>query len=146
MTAIENTSQDFGANSWLVEEMYAQFLDDPDAVSESWREFFSDFKTDVPAPHAAVAPAASTPAPAAAVAPAAAPAAVPTAAAPTGAPADEAQEGAGEAQRSPVPTTERHRGDGSAAASAGGSRRSRSGASRHRRGRGEAKRSPVPTT
>ena len=30
----------FGANSWLVEEMYEQYQDDPDSVSESWREFF----------------------------------------------------------------------------------------------------------
>ena len=48
MTAIENPSPDFGANSWLVEEMYAQFVDDPDAVSESWREFFSDYHTSLP--------------------------------------------------------------------------------------------------
>ncbi len=31
----------FGANSWLVEEMYEQYQDDPDSVSESWRQFFA---------------------------------------------------------------------------------------------------------
>ena len=35
----------FGANSWLVEEMYEQFRADPDSVSESWREFFADYQT-----------------------------------------------------------------------------------------------------
>ena len=32
----------FGANSWLVEEMFEQYQDDPDSVSESWRAFFAD--------------------------------------------------------------------------------------------------------
>ncbi|MFZ9565495.1 MAG: 2-oxoglutarate dehydrogenase E1 subunit family protein, partial [Ilumatobacteraceae bacterium] len=36
---------DFGANSWLVEEMYEQFRLDPASVGESWREFFSDYKS-----------------------------------------------------------------------------------------------------
>jgi 2-oxoglutarate dehydrogenase complex dehydrogenase (E1) component-like enzyme len=36
-------SPDFGANSWLVEEMYEQFRQDPSLVGESWREFFSDY-------------------------------------------------------------------------------------------------------
>ncbi|MEY3616350.1 MAG: putative 2-oxoglutarate dehydrogenase component [Actinomycetota bacterium] len=43
-----NTStsgDDFGANSWLVEEMYERFRDNPAAVSEQWREFFSDYKS-----------------------------------------------------------------------------------------------------
>ena len=34
----------FGPNSWLVEEMYEQFRDDPDSVSDSWREFFEDYR------------------------------------------------------------------------------------------------------
>ena len=38
-------SPDFGANSWLVEEMYEQFRQDPSLVGESWREFFSDYKS-----------------------------------------------------------------------------------------------------
>ncbi|MGA1038166.1 MAG: 2-oxoglutarate dehydrogenase E1 subunit family protein, partial [Ilumatobacteraceae bacterium] len=34
----------FGANSWLVEEMYERFCADPDSVGESWKEFFSDYR------------------------------------------------------------------------------------------------------
>ena len=72
----------FGANSWLVEEMYEQFRTDPDSVSETWREFFDDYKTIAPAaaataPVANPAPAASAPtiAPVVATSTAAAPAA-----------------------------------------------------------------------
>src|ERR1019366_10678357 len=32
-----------GPNAWLVDEMYDQYLEDPNAVSESWREFFADY-------------------------------------------------------------------------------------------------------
>ena len=39
---------EFGPNLWLVDEMYRQFLDDPDSVSEAWQEFFEDYK-----PHSA---------------------------------------------------------------------------------------------
>ncbi|MEY4231687.1 MAG: putative 2-oxoglutarate dehydrogenase component, partial [Actinomycetota bacterium] len=42
MTATDHAGPGFGANSWLVDEMYAEFLTDPESVSESWREFFSD--------------------------------------------------------------------------------------------------------
>ncbi|MFM2183552.1 MAG: putative 2-oxoglutarate dehydrogenase component [Actinomycetota bacterium] len=34
----------FGPNAWLVEEMYHRFLEDPRSVTESWREFFSDYR------------------------------------------------------------------------------------------------------
>ena len=34
---------EFGANSWLVDEMYRQYLADPTSVAESWKEFFSDY-------------------------------------------------------------------------------------------------------
>ena len=33
----------FGFNSGYVEDVYAQYLQDPASVSESWREFFADF-------------------------------------------------------------------------------------------------------
>ncbi|MGA0080747.1 MAG: multifunctional oxoglutarate decarboxylase/oxoglutarate dehydrogenase thiamine pyrophosphate-binding subunit/dihydrolipoyllysine-residue succinyltransferase subunit [Ilumatobacteraceae bacterium] len=36
--------EDFGANSWLVEEMFERFREDPNSVSDTWKEFFSDFK------------------------------------------------------------------------------------------------------
>jgi 2-oxoglutarate decarboxylase len=61
----------FGANDWLVEEMYEQYRHDPSSVSESWREFFADYRKDgsdngaarTPAPSAAPVPA-PAPAPA----------------------------------------------------------------------------------
>src|SRR5271165_4504170 len=34
----------YGANAWLVEEMYESYLADPGSVSESWREFFADYR------------------------------------------------------------------------------------------------------
>ncbi|MFZ9489290.1 MAG: 2-oxo acid dehydrogenase subunit E2, partial [Ilumatobacteraceae bacterium] len=43
-TPIGGSGDDFGTNSWLVEEMYERFRDNPAAVSEQWREFFSDYK------------------------------------------------------------------------------------------------------
>ena len=33
-----------GFNTGYVEELYRQFLDDPDSVSDSWREFFADYR------------------------------------------------------------------------------------------------------
>jgi 2-oxoglutarate decarboxylase len=65
----------FGANSWLVEEMYEQFRADPDSVSDTWREFFDDYKPQSPqvapvappvAASVAPSPAVVAPAPAAA--------------------------------------------------------------------------------
>ncbi len=35
----------YGPNAWLVEEMYEAFLADPTSVSESWREFFADYRS-----------------------------------------------------------------------------------------------------
>ncbi|WP_156756656.1 multifunctional oxoglutarate decarboxylase/oxoglutarate dehydrogenase thiamine pyrophosphate-binding subunit/dihydrolipoyllysine-residue succinyltransferase subunit [Actinokineospora pegani] len=40
----------FGANEWLVEEMYEQFLADPQSVDSAWHDFFADYK---PTPRAA---------------------------------------------------------------------------------------------
>ena len=48
MTATEHAGPDFGANSWLVDEMYAQFLADAESVSDTWREFFSDYRGAAP--------------------------------------------------------------------------------------------------
>ena len=39
--------EDFGPNVGLVEEIYRQWLEDPSSVSESWQDFFDDYK---PAP------------------------------------------------------------------------------------------------
>ena len=38
-----------GANVGLIEDMYRQYLDDPASVSESWRDFFSDYEPPVTA-------------------------------------------------------------------------------------------------
>ncbi|MGH8901998.1 MAG: multifunctional oxoglutarate decarboxylase/oxoglutarate dehydrogenase thiamine pyrophosphate-binding subunit/dihydrolipoyllysine-residue succinyltransferase subunit [Egibacteraceae bacterium] len=42
--AEERTASQFGANTWVVEEMYRNYLANPDSVGESWREFFSDYQ------------------------------------------------------------------------------------------------------
>ena len=55
----------FGPNAWLVDDMYDRFVADPSSVSESWREFFADYKSSpVPVaapPSAPEAPAAPAP-------------------------------------------------------------------------------------
>ena len=49
----------FGPNAWLVDEMYDQYRADPSSVTESWRDFFADYRgAGVPAP---VLPADSPP-------------------------------------------------------------------------------------
>ncbi|MGH8884830.1 MAG: multifunctional oxoglutarate decarboxylase/oxoglutarate dehydrogenase thiamine pyrophosphate-binding subunit/dihydrolipoyllysine-residue succinyltransferase subunit [Egibacteraceae bacterium] len=49
-------SQQFGANAWVVEEMYRDYLEDPNSVGGSWREFFSDYSPSWgPAPQAPTA-------------------------------------------------------------------------------------------
>ncbi|MEN5075313.1 hypothetical protein ABE437_15965, partial [Isoptericola cucumis] len=68
----------FGANEWLVDELYEQYLKDKNAVDPAWWDFFADYTpgesngaTDqasaapAPAPAAQPAPAAEQPAPAA---------------------------------------------------------------------------------
>src|SRR6516162_7702133 len=81
----------FGPNAWLVDDMYDRFLADPNSVSESWREFFADYRpAPVPPPQpqtalkaatpATAQPGVAAPAPVGAVAPAPAPAAAPAAA------------------------------------------------------------------
>ena len=67
MADLADRTQDFGANSWLVEEMYEQFRTDPQSVSEAWREFFSDYRSQNPNLAAPSTPVVDhTPAPAAA--------------------------------------------------------------------------------
>jgi 2-oxoglutarate decarboxylase len=39
---------DFGPNVGLVEEIYRQWLQDPSSVSESWQDFFADYKPRLP--------------------------------------------------------------------------------------------------
>src|SRR5580658_7003498 len=55
----------FGPNAWLVDDMYDRFLVDPSSVSDSWREFFADYRpAPVPAPTAPPVPTGAKPAPA----------------------------------------------------------------------------------
>ncbi|SDD65038.1 multifunctional oxoglutarate decarboxylase/oxoglutarate dehydrogenase thiamine pyrophosphate-binding subunit/dihydrolipoyllysine-residue succinyltransferase subunit [Streptomyces prasinopilosus] len=102
----KNPAAAFGANEWLVDEIYQQYLQDPNSVDRAWWDFFADYKPGAPqapapannavtgtagtttaAPAAPARPAA-TPAPAAPQQPAAAPpAAQPAAKAPAPAPA-----------------------------------------------------------
>ena len=56
-----------GPNSWLVDEMYEQFLADPASVSEAWQDFFADYRRDgdtAPVRATASEPVASADAPA----------------------------------------------------------------------------------
>ncbi|MFF2212297.1 multifunctional oxoglutarate decarboxylase/oxoglutarate dehydrogenase thiamine pyrophosphate-binding subunit/dihydrolipoyllysine-residue succinyltransferase subunit [Streptomyces antibioticus] len=98
----KNPAAAFGANEWLVDEIYQQYLQDPNSVDRAWWDFFADYKPGAAAaaPAAAgtaaagaagtttpAAPAAKAPAPAPAAQPAAVPAPAPAAKAPAPAPA-----------------------------------------------------------
>ncbi|KJK59820.1 multifunctional oxoglutarate decarboxylase/oxoglutarate dehydrogenase thiamine pyrophosphate-binding subunit/dihydrolipoyllysine-residue succinyltransferase subunit [Saccharothrix sp. ST-888] len=103
------SSTGFGPNEWLVDEIYQQYLQDPNSVDRAWWDFFADYKpgTEVtpvtqaatqagPTPTTVAAPAApaaapAAPAPAAPAAPAPVqPAPAPLAAAPAAPPAPKA--------------------------------------------------------
>ena len=43
------SAQDFGANDWLVDEMYEQYLQDPSSVDPAWVEYFTTNKPGSPA-------------------------------------------------------------------------------------------------
>lgn len=34
----------FGPNEWLVDEIYQQYLQDPNSVDRAWWDFFADYK------------------------------------------------------------------------------------------------------
>ena len=51
---------DLGPNEGMVDEMFRLFQDDPQAVSESWREFFADYKLGGSSQPVAAAGASST--------------------------------------------------------------------------------------
>ncbi len=59
MTQFGGAGGSFGPNAWLVDDMYDRFLADPGSVSDSWREFFADYR---PAPVPAPQPQTPTPA------------------------------------------------------------------------------------
>ena len=43
------SAQDFGANDWLVDEMYEHYLADPTSVDPAWIEYFKTNKPGSPA-------------------------------------------------------------------------------------------------
>ncbi|GGQ50850.1 multifunctional oxoglutarate decarboxylase/oxoglutarate dehydrogenase thiamine pyrophosphate-binding subunit/dihydrolipoyllysine-residue succinyltransferase subunit [Streptomyces flaveolus] len=111
----KNPAAAFGANEWLVDEIYQQYLQDPNSVDRAWWDFFADYKpgaaaaqaasgsattTGTSAPQAAPAPQAQTPAPAAPAQPAPAPA--PAAPQPAAAPAKPAAQPAAAAPAAPA--------------------------------------------
>ncbi|CUW31055.1 multifunctional oxoglutarate decarboxylase/oxoglutarate dehydrogenase thiamine pyrophosphate-binding subunit/dihydrolipoyllysine-residue succinyltransferase subunit [Streptomyces reticuli] len=123
----KNPAAAFGPNEWLVDEIYQQYLQDPNSVDRAWWDFFADYKPGAPAtpapagtaatgaaettttaqkPAAAPAPQAAAPAAPAAPKPAAAPA--PAAKAPAPAPAKPAQPAQAPAQpkAKPAPAKE----------------------------------------
>ena len=61
---------DFGANEWLVEELYQRYLADPGSVDRAWWSFFADYHPTLPNGTAPQSPQPQTPAPALAPAPA----------------------------------------------------------------------------
>ncbi|MFJ4980850.1 multifunctional oxoglutarate decarboxylase/oxoglutarate dehydrogenase thiamine pyrophosphate-binding subunit/dihydrolipoyllysine-residue succinyltransferase subunit [Streptomyces coeruleorubidus] len=89
----KNPAASFGANEWLVDEIYQQYLQDPNSVDRAWWDFFADYKpgaaaASAPAGTAAAGAAGTTTAqPAAQAAPAQAAAPAPAAQQPAAAPA-----------------------------------------------------------
>ena len=71
---------DLGANAWIVDEMYREYLANPASVSQSWQEFFVGYR-----PGAAASPPPATNAPTSSATPSSPPPA-PAAAAPTATP------------------------------------------------------------
>ncbi|MFJ9996684.1 multifunctional oxoglutarate decarboxylase/oxoglutarate dehydrogenase thiamine pyrophosphate-binding subunit/dihydrolipoyllysine-residue succinyltransferase subunit [Streptomyces werraensis] len=115
----KNPAAAFGANEWLVDEIYQQYLQDPNSVDRAWWDFFADYKPGAPATSApagdAAAGAAVTPtAPSQPAAPAkaqasaqpAAPAPAAKAPAPAKAPAQPAKQAAPAAKPAPAKKAE----------------------------------------
>ncbi|MEV1023566.1 multifunctional oxoglutarate decarboxylase/oxoglutarate dehydrogenase thiamine pyrophosphate-binding subunit/dihydrolipoyllysine-residue succinyltransferase subunit [Streptomyces sp. NPDC050264] len=106
----KNPAAAFGPNEWLVDEIYQQYLQDPNSVDRAWWDFFADYKPGAAAAGAAptaapaqkpAAPAQPAPAAQAPAAPAPAPA-KPAAAAPAPAPAQPAQSAPAAAKPAPA--------------------------------------------
>ena len=45
-TSADPKHPDFGANEWLVDELYQKYLEDPNAVDQAWWNFFADYQPD----------------------------------------------------------------------------------------------------
>lgn len=87
----KNAAAAFGPNEWLVDEIYQQYLQDPNSVDRAWWDFFADYKPGAPAASApagtAAAGAAGTTPTAPTAQPAPAPAQAPAQSAPAAKPA-----------------------------------------------------------
>ncbi|MEU9430619.1 hypothetical protein AB0D87_49130, partial [Streptomyces sp. NPDC048342] len=90
----KNPAAAFGPNEWLVDEIYQQYLQDPNSVDRAWWDFFADYKPG--------APAASAPAGTAAAGAAGTTSTAPTPAQPA-APAPAAAAPAAQAPAAPAP-------------------------------------------
>ncbi|WP_426568706.1 multifunctional oxoglutarate decarboxylase/oxoglutarate dehydrogenase thiamine pyrophosphate-binding subunit/dihydrolipoyllysine-residue succinyltransferase subunit [Streptomyces canus] len=103
----KNPAAAFGPNEWLVDEIYQQYLQDPNSVDRAWWDFFADYKpgaASAPAPAGTAATgAAGTTTPAAPAAPAAPAQAAPAAPAPAPAPAAPRPAAAAPAPAKPAP-------------------------------------------
>ncbi|MEU6280467.1 multifunctional oxoglutarate decarboxylase/oxoglutarate dehydrogenase thiamine pyrophosphate-binding subunit/dihydrolipoyllysine-residue succinyltransferase subunit [Streptomyces sp. NPDC047028] len=104
----KNPAAAFGPNEWLVDEIYQQYLQDPNSVDRAWWDFFADYKPGAAAAGAAETPTAAPAKPAAQPAPAAVPAPAPAQpaaaapAAPAPAPASPAQAAPAKAPAKPA--------------------------------------------
>ena len=45
---MSSSVSDFGQNTWLVEEMYQQFIKDPTSVDPSWHDVLKTYKPESP--------------------------------------------------------------------------------------------------
>ena len=61
LTPANHFGGSFGPNEWLVDEMYQNYLADPNSVDSAWHEFFSDFTPKVSSTPLADAPRGGTP-------------------------------------------------------------------------------------
>ncbi|MEU1596929.1 multifunctional oxoglutarate decarboxylase/oxoglutarate dehydrogenase thiamine pyrophosphate-binding subunit/dihydrolipoyllysine-residue succinyltransferase subunit [Streptomyces sp. NPDC005708] len=99
----KNPAAAFGPNEWLVDEIYQQYLQDPNSVDRAWWDFFADYKPGAPASAAGTAAAGAAETTVSAQAAPAAQAAVPTAPAAPPAPAAPAQPAAAPAPAKAAP-------------------------------------------
>ncbi|MGW3571962.1 2-oxoglutarate dehydrogenase E1 subunit family protein, partial [Streptomyces sp. NPDC000941] len=59
-----NPAAAFGPNEWLVDEIYQQYLQDPNSVDRAWWDFFADYKPGQDTSSAVAESATAPPAPA----------------------------------------------------------------------------------
>ncbi|WP_344575434.1 multifunctional oxoglutarate decarboxylase/oxoglutarate dehydrogenase thiamine pyrophosphate-binding subunit/dihydrolipoyllysine-residue succinyltransferase subunit [Streptomyces lunalinharesii] len=103
----KNPAAAFGSNEWLVDEIYQQYLQDPNSVDRAWWDFFADYKPGAASapsqPAAGAAPAAPAPSAPAPAAPAAEAPKPPTAAAAPAKPAASAAPAPAKPAAKPAP-------------------------------------------